>query len=88
LDASIERLVAVRRRDQKQRSGIWRDLAVRKRRTEVDAHFQPILAMANQHGLAAPLLRRVVEMIHEIENGQRPLALQNLDELRSLLNRS
>jgi 2-dehydropantoate 2-reductase len=81
LDASIERLVAVRRRDQKTHSGVWRDLAVRKRKTEVDDQYQPILQIARQHDIDTPLLARMVEMIHEIEEGERPLARENLEEL-------
>src|SRR5579859_7988201 len=58
VDASLERLIAVRHTDEKTHSGVWRDMAVRKRRTEVDAHFTPIIAEAQRHGLAVPLLRR------------------------------
>lgn len=82
--ASLDRLVAIRRRDQKTHSGIWRDLAVRKRRTEVDAHFGPILARAAAHGIATPVLARMVALIHAIEDGRRPLAPENLDELAAL----
>ncbi|MCB0157924.1 MAG: hypothetical protein KDD83_07320, partial [Caldilineaceae bacterium] len=79
--ASLDRLVAVRRRDQKTHSGVWRDLAVRKRRTEVDEHFPPIMAVARRHNIDTPLLARMVAMIHEIEDGDRPLSTENLDEL-------
>ena len=81
LDASLDRLIAVRRTDAKTHSGIWRDLAVRKRRTEVDAHFGPIVEDAQRLGLDVPILVRMVEMIHEIEDGRRPLRSANLDEL-------
>lgn len=81
VDASIERMVAVRRRDQKTHTGVWRDLAVRKRKTEADAMYGPILALAGQHGVDTPLVARMVTMIHEIEDGVRPLAKENLDEL-------
>jgi 2-dehydropantoate 2-reductase len=81
IDASLDRLIAVRRTDQKTHSGVWRDLAVRHRRTEVDAHFQPIIAEAERQGRDVPLLRRMVAMIHEIEDGQRPMSAANLDEL-------
>ncbi len=54
-NASLDRLVAVRRRDQKTHTGVWRDLAVRKRRTEVDEHFPPIMRLGQQHGLATPV---------------------------------
>lgn len=83
LDASLERLIAVRRADQKTHSGVWRDLAVRHRRTEVDAHFLPIVAEAERLGVAVPLLRRLIELIHEIEDGRRAFSPSNLDELGS-----
>ena len=85
VDASLDRLIAVRRQDQKVRTGVWRDLAVRKRRTEVDAHFVPILEEAKRLGIEAPLLARMVEMIHDIEEGRRPLATENLLELAESL---
>ena len=81
VNASLDRLVELRRQDQKTHSGVWRDLAVRKRRTEVDAHFRPIVAEAERLGQRTALLTRMVEMIHEIEDGRRPLATENLDEL-------
>ncbi|MCB0075733.1 MAG: hypothetical protein KDE20_29975, partial [Caldilineaceae bacterium] len=81
VDASIDRMVAIRRRDQKTHSGVWRDLAVRKRKTEADAMYGPILGLADNHGVATPLLARMVAMIHEIEDGVRPLARENLDAL-------
>ncbi len=80
-NASLDRLVAVRRRDQKTHSGVWRDLAVRKRRTEIDEHFPPIIALADTHGIETPLLSKMVAMIHEIEEGERPQTKENLDEL-------
>jgi len=81
VNASLERLIAVRQADQKTHSGVWRDLAVRKRRTEVDAHFGPIVEDAHRLGVAVPLLERMVAMIHEIEDGRRSLDRVNLEEL-------
>ena len=81
VDASFDRLVAIRRTDQKTHSGVWRDLAVRKRRTEVDAHFGPIVAEAERRGLEVPLLRRLITLMHEIEDGTRALSVDNLEAL-------
>jgi 2-dehydropantoate 2-reductase len=81
VNASLDRLIAIRHTDEKTHSGVWRDLAVRKRRTEVDAHFVPIVERAGQLGLEVPVLRRMIEMIHEIEDGRRDLSVANLDEL-------
>jgi 2-dehydropantoate 2-reductase len=78
---SLDGLIAIRRRDQKTHSGVWRDLAVRKRRTEVDAHFLPVVAEADRRGLQVPRVRRLIEMIHEIEDGRRDFSLDNLDAL-------
>jgi 2-dehydropantoate 2-reductase len=78
---SLDGLIAVRRRDQKTHSGVWRDLAVRKRRTEVDHHFLPVVAEAERHGLRVPRVRRLIEMIHDIEEGRRDFSLENLDAL-------
>ncbi len=82
VNASLDRLVARRRLDQKIHTGIWRDLAVRKRRTEVDAHFGPVLAEGKRVGRPTPLLARLVSMIHELEDG-RPLQSSNYDELEA-----
>ena len=80
-NASINDLIAIRRADTQTHSGVWRDLAVRKRKTEVDAQFGPILDRADFHHIDTPLLRRMVQMIHEIEDHQRELQSSNLDEL-------
>ena len=81
VQASLDQLVAIRRGDQKTHSGVWRDLAVRKRRTEVDAHFGPIVAEAERLGLEVPLLRGMIAMMHQVEAGERQRSLANLDEL-------
>jgi 2-dehydropantoate 2-reductase len=79
--ASLDRLIEIRHGDEKTHSGVWRDLAVRKRRTEVDAHFGPIVAHAAELHIDVPLLERMIRMIHELEDGQRAFGPANLDEL-------
>lgn len=88
LDAAPERtarsfadMVAHNRRSLKSHSGIWRDLAVRKRRTEVDAQLGPVVALGTRHGVPTPVTAAIVDCIHAIEEGRRPLALANLDGL-------
>jgi len=78
---SLDALVAHNRRSAKSHSGIWRDLAVRKRRTEVDAQLGIVVSLGREAGVATPLTARLVELIHDIENGVRPLSLDNLDAL-------
>ncbi len=78
---SFDEMVAHNRKSAKSHSGIWRDLAVRKRKTEVDAQIAIIADIAEKHGLEAPITRRLVTLIHEIEDGRRPLDRANLDRL-------
>jgi 2-dehydropantoate 2-reductase len=79
--SSIDVMVAHNRKSAKSHSGVWRDLAVRKRRTEVDAQIAVIADIAEKHGLKAPIIRRLVTLIHDIEDGRRPLDRANLDRL-------
>jgi 2-dehydropantoate 2-reductase len=78
---SLEQMVAFNRKSAKTHSGIWRDLAVRKRQTEVEAQLGPIVALGAEVGLHAPITARLIEMVHEIEAGTRALGVANLDEL-------
>jgi 2-dehydropantoate 2-reductase len=68
----------------KTKTGIWRDLAVRKRKTEVHAHFGATLARAERLGIPMPLTRRLLALIGELEDGRRAMAWENLDELVAL----
>lgn len=78
---SLEEMVIFNRKSAKTHSGIWRDLAIRKRQTEVDAQLGPIVALGAEVGVPAPITKRLIEMIHEIEHGTRALAWANLAEL-------
>jgi 2-dehydropantoate 2-reductase len=72
LDGSIDRLVEFNRRSAKTHSGIYRDLAVRRRKTEVDA----MLGIVDR-----PLVQRTAELIRAIEQGQRQPRWTNLELL-------
>ncbi len=78
---SFDDMVAHNRRSLKSHSGIWRDLAVRRRRTEVDAQLGPVVEIGARHRLPTPVTAAIVGRIHQIEEGRRPLALANLDRL-------
>ncbi|MGO4197913.1 ketopantoate reductase family protein [Rhizobium sp. YAF28] len=69
------------RKSVKSHSGIWRDLAVRKRKTEVDAQVLPVVEIGQESRVPTPLAARVISMIHEIEEGKRPLTVANIEEL-------
>jgi 2-dehydropantoate 2-reductase len=81
IDRSFADMVAHNRRSAKSHSGIWRDLAIRKRKTEVRPQLGPIVETGKKLGIAAPLTARLIEMIEEIESGTRKLARDNLVEL-------
>lgn len=72
LEGSLDRLAAFNRRSAKTHSGIYRDLAVRRRKTEVDEVHKDI---------QGPVFDLVVRMIHDIEQGRRVCEVANLDEL-------
>lgn len=72
LPGSFDRLAAFNRRSAKTHSGIYRDLVVRKRKTEVDEVHKDI---------QGPVFDRIVEMVHDIEQGRRTCEVANLDEL-------
>ncbi|NJD11370.1 MAG: 2-dehydropantoate 2-reductase [Gemmatimonadetes bacterium] len=80
-ERSLDALVAPNRKSAKIHSGIWRDLVVRKRPTEVDAQLGIIVELGLAAGVPAPLTARLVALIHEVERGERPLALENLTAL-------
>ena len=83
-ERSLADMVAFNRRSAKTNSGIWRDLAVRKRPTEV-VMYEQVLTVGAAQGQAMPLTRRMKAMIHEIESGQRSLSRSNVDELAAIL---
>ena len=71
LEGSIDRLVEFNRGSAKTHSGIYRDLAVRRRKAET----------AILEDLDGPLVRRTLELIHQIEDGRRVCEVSNLELL-------
>jgi len=72
------------RRHTKVKTGIWRDLVVRRRKTEVDYQPGMVVAKGKALGIPTPLTGRLVQMIHEREDGARPMGWANLEELAAL----
>jgi len=81
VDASFDAMVAFNRRSAKTHTGVWRDIAVHHRKTECDAQFGPILALARRRGVAVPSLERLVAIMQEVERGDRPQSMDNLSRL-------
>jgi 2-dehydropantoate 2-reductase len=64
-----------------QRTGVWRDLAIHKRKTEIDEMIGAVRKVAQEHGVKTPLLDALTAMVHEVEDGARALGYANLDAL-------
>lgn len=65
----------------KQHMGIWRDLKVKKRKTEVDVQLTQIVATGREQGVPTPANAAVLEAVHEIEDGRRGMEWSNLQEI-------
>lgn len=79
--ASVAAMVAFNRPNAKTHSGVWRDLWVRHRATEVDVQIAPIAEHGARHGIDCPKVRALVAQIHECETGARKMDDDNLLEL-------
>lgn len=78
---SIAALAEFNRHTAKTHSGIWRDLAVRKRKTEIDQQIAIIGALAREAGVATPAIDALVSLIHDVEDGRRPMAIETFQAL-------
>lgn len=82
--AVLNRFADQTRKQIKVRSGPWRDLAVRKRPTEVDYMVGWVIDEGRRRGVALPLNEALVRQVKELERGTRDRGLHNLDELERL----
>lgn len=78
---SVADLASFNRTSAKTHSGVWRDLAVHKRRTEVDAQIAVIAELGAEVGVETPAIRRLVSLVHDVEEGRRPQAAETFGEL-------
>jgi 2-dehydropantoate 2-reductase len=80
LPGSLDRLTTFNRASAKSHSGVYRDLAVRHRPTEVDAQLG-FLAVSSASSPGSPLIARLVALVHAIEDGRRVCERANLELL-------
>ncbi len=76
------------RQHTKTKTGIWRDLVVRRRKTEVGALLGATVAKARTLGLDMPLTERLIAMIEDLELGRRVMSWDNINELVAASRRS
>ena len=79
--ASITALAEFNRHTAKTHSGIYRDLAVRKRKTEVDPQIGVIGDLGREAGVETPGIRHLVALIHDIEEGRKPMSFTTFQSL-------
>ena len=72
--ASIEEMAEFNRGSAKTHSGIWRDLAVRKRKTEVTEQLGILVKLASEVEYDVPLITTIIDLIHDIEDGVRDMS--------------
>lgn len=80
-EAVLDRLAEEMRDSLKPHMGIWMDLRVKQRKTEVDMQCGVVVARGEQLGIPTPVNAATVRAVHEIEDGRREMGWSNLDEL-------
>ena len=78
-------MVAFNRRSAKSRSGMWRDIAIRKRRTETDALLGPIPRLGAEAGVDTPMVSRLIALVRDVEEGRLPQGRETLRLLRTAI---
>lgn len=82
-DEALLKMVAPMRDGIKQHMGIWRDLKIKKRKTEVDMQVKVLVDYGKREGIPTPVNAAQLEIIHEIEDGKRDMGWSNLQEIAS-----
>jgi 2-dehydropantoate 2-reductase len=80
---AFDRMVDYRNRSEKKYSGMWRDIAIRKRKTEVNELLVPFVREAEALGVPTPLNKRMIELVYDIEEGRRNQSWETLDVLKA-----
>lgn len=80
-NATLDDLAAETRASIKQHMGIWRDLKVKKRKTEIDMQCGPIASWGRRLNIPTPVNDEIIRVVYEIEDGKRGMGWDNLDVL-------
>lgn len=71
VDRSIAKMTAYNRASSKYHSGIWRDIVVRRRKSDALAQLAPVIRIAEELGQEIPLTRRLIDLLSDVEDGRR-----------------
>jgi 2-dehydropantoate 2-reductase len=88
MNAAIDRYAKSRRGSKKLYSGIWRDIVVRKRKTEVAVQGEPVVEAAERRAISVPAYSRAREMIRDVEERRIELGLPLIEELLAIAERA
>ncbi len=69
---SLAATVDFMRHSPKSHSGMWRDIAIHKRRTEADTQLPPVIQLSKKHGVEAPTLRELYRIYRKVERQETP----------------
>lgn len=83
-EAATDRLTHWLAGQSKDRSGIWRDIAVRRRPIEVPHHYRPVTGLADRHGVPVPVLHALLTLLAGVEEGRDPMTEAHLTALGEL----
>jgi 2-dehydropantoate 2-reductase len=73
--------IAYWKRGLSRRTGVWRDLAVRHRKTEAEPILGALVAAAERVGRPVPRVRALLRIIGELEAGRGQMGWENLAEV-------
>ena len=68
----------------KTRSGIWRDINVRRRPTEVPSQYEPVIAIAAQRRIHTPRLRALIDLVGELERGESSMGTDLFERITEI----
>lgn len=77
-NGALEALANASRAAVKQHMGIWRDLKVKRRKTEVDVLVAVVVERGRELGIPTPVNAAIRDLVHAIEDGQRGMGWENL----------
>ncbi len=80
-EASIDALADAMRRSPKQHMGIWRDLKIKHRKTEVDMQVAALVGKGRELGIPTPINAAVLDLIHAIEDGAQGMEWTNFQTI-------
>ncbi len=73
--------IAYWKRGLARRTGVWRDLAVRHRKTEAEPILGALVDAADRAGRPAPRVRALLRIIRDLEEGRGKMQWENLGEI-------